>query len=75
MKTKNACASLKHPEKLNHQLLGASLKSPGRVIFLGIVIAGCCVRVSTEPGAGQLPFPFWFRSMEPIYLPGLNRFW
>ncbi len=75
MKTKNACAGRKLPEKLSHQLLGAPLKSPGRVIFLGIVIAGCCVRVSTEPGAGQLPFPFWFRSMEPFYLPGLNRFW
>ena len=35
MKTKNACAGLKLPEKLNHQLLGASLKSPGRVIACG----------------------------------------
>ncbi len=57
MKTKNACAGLKLQEKPNHQLLGASLKSPDRVTFLGNSDRGLLHAGVNRTGCRPAPLP------------------
>src|SRR6266478_1095625 len=55
MKYQNCLRAPKASGKLNHQLLGASLKSPGRVIFLGLAIAVCCVEQASSATIRSIP--------------------
>src|SRR6266404_4535306 len=55
MKYQNCLRAPKASGKLNHQLLGASLKSPSRVIFLGLAIAVCCVEQASSATIRSIP--------------------
>ena len=55
MKTKNACVRLKLPENSPTSFWGASLKSPSRVIFLGLAIAVCCVAQASSATIRSIP--------------------
>src|SRR6266404_6617953 len=55
MKYQNCLRAPKASGKLNHQLLGASLKSPSRVIFLGLAIAVCCAEQASSATIRSIP--------------------
>src|SRR6266478_6914909 len=55
MKYQNCLRAPKASGKLNHQRWGASLKSSGRVIILGIAIAVCCVEQASSATIRSIP--------------------